>query len=283
MRDRLAKIRLIVSDMDGTLLDGNNALPPRTAQAIRDLEISGRAKFALGTGRSRNTASFPFPESFGFFGRPGIFLNGAQVHGLEGALLHENLIGSGSLPILVNSLAQFFPEILSLIICSGDRCIAYPDISAFSMYLTARFSDPAPSAPLESLESLWSRANMVSILVKHPDRDMVWLKELVSEIIAPLNLRVTQSLANLLTVIPPGTSKASGVVAIAASFGLELSEVAVIGDAHNDLEMLRVAGLAVAVGNAVREVKEAAHWVVNSHDDAELPGVAQLIESILSL
>jgi Cof subfamily protein (haloacid dehalogenase superfamily) len=281
MKERLAKIRLVISDMDGTLLDHKNSLPERTALAIRQLENSGRAKFAVGTGRSRSRAGCPFPDSFNFFSRPGIFLNGAQVHGLNGELINDKVLGPHALTVLVNSLAQYFPDILSLVICTGDECVAYPDSSAFSLYLAARYADPHPASSDQSLDVLGSRAHMLSILVKDPQHDLGWLNDMLSELSSQLNLKVTRSLPNLLCVVPGGISKASGVLSIAKSCGLDVSEVAVVGDAMNDLEMLKCAGLAVAVSNAVPELKEVAHWVVNAHDHPELPGVAQLIEALL--
>ena len=282
MRERLSKIKLIVSDMDGTLLDHKNQIPDRTVKAIAALENSGRAKFAIGTGRSRHAASNLFPDSFGFFDRPGIFLNGTQTHGPGGAVIHTRVIGGFALQTILDSLEDFFPEILSIIICTGDECIAYPDVSAFSFYLSARFSDPHPQTSQEPLHLIGEKANMISILVKHPEKDFKWVAELLAELTAKLNLQLTRSLGNLICVMPSATSKASGVIALADSLGLELSEVAVIGDANNDLEMFHCAGLAVAVGNAIPELKAVAHWIVNENDHPELPGVAQLIETILT-
>ena len=282
MREKLAKIRLVISDMDGTLLDRDHQIPDRTLRAIAALEKSGRAKFAIGTGRARSSASLLFPESFGFLSRPGIFLNGTQTHGPGGDVIHTKVLGAFALEAILNRIDRFFPEILSIIICTGDECIAYPEMSAFSLYLAARYLDPHPQPMKESLAVIGEKANMISIVLKHPARDAVWLWEILSEVSNELNLKVTRSLFNLISVMPPETSKASGVTALAKSLGLDLSEVAVIGDAHNDLEMLKCAGLAVAVGNAIPELLDVAHWIVNSHDDPTLPGVAQLIESILT-
>jgi hypothetical protein len=89
------------------------------------------------------------------------------------------------------------------------------------------------------------------------------------------------SLPNLVSLLPPGVSKAEGVRVLAQMLGLSMDQVACVGDAQNDLEMLKVAGLAVAVENAMDELKAVAHLVVNHHDDDEMPGVAQLLSLII--
>ena len=63
-------------------------------------------------------------------------------------------------------------------------------------------------------------------------------------------------------LLAPGTSKGEAVRWLARSMGLGMADVAAVGDAPNDLEMLRAAGRAVAMGNAPAEVLAAADIVV---------------------
>ncbi|KAF4725221.1 hypothetical protein FOZ63_033665 [Perkinsus olseni] len=58
--------------------------------------------------------------------------------------------------------------------------------------------------------------------------------------------------------------------------------VACIGDALNDLEMLKEADVPVAMGNALPEIKKIASLEVNPNSNSELPGVADLVDRILS-
>jgi hydroxymethylpyrimidine pyrophosphatase-like HAD family hydrolase len=78
-----------------------------------------------------------------------------------------------------------------------------------------------------------------------------------------------------LAILPADCSKASGVATLAARYGIALEEVMALGDGYNDLEMLRVVGLGVAMGQAPEQVKAAARAVTASnHED----GVALAIE-----
>lgn len=65
-----------------------------------------------------------------------------------------------------------------------------------------------------------------------------------------------------LMVLPPGAGKAAGTLAAAARLGLQPEELAGIGDAENDLELLAACGVAAAVADAVPEVRERAALVV---------------------
>jgi hydroxymethylpyrimidine pyrophosphatase-like HAD family hydrolase len=62
-------------------------------------------------------------------------------------------------------------------------------------------------------------------------------------------------------------SKAAALHYVAQAYGVPMEQVMAIGDAMNDVEMLQVSGIAVAVDNAHPAVKAAAHWVAPSNND----------------
>ncbi|WP_029552681.1 HAD hydrolase family protein, partial [Streptococcus sobrinus] len=70
------------------------------------------------------------------------------------------------------------------------------------------------------------------------------------------------------------TTKASGLKALAQQLGIDRSEIMALGDAANDLEMLKFAGHSVAMGNAAASVKAVCNYQTASNDQA---GVAQAI------
>lgn len=78
-----------------------------------------------------------------------------------------------------------------------------------------------------------------------------------------------------LTIMEPECSKASGVAALAAYFDIPLQEVMAIGDNNNDIQMLRAVGWGVAMGHASETVKASAKAVTASNREE---GVAQAIE-----
>ena len=69
-------------------------------------------------------------------------------------------------------------------------------------------------------------------------------------------LSVVRSAARYAEIVNKGISKASGIQKLAEVLGVEISETMAIGDAENDISMLKAVGLSVAMGNAVPAVKE---------------------------
>jgi hydroxymethylpyrimidine pyrophosphatase-like HAD family hydrolase len=83
----------------------------------------------------------------------------------------------------------------------------------------------------------------------------------------------------LVEVTPAGVSKWSGVLHLAELWNVAESEICAVGDDVNDLAMIRAAGLGVAMGNAVPEVKAAADRIAPTHDEE---GLIQVVEWIIS-
>ena len=81
-----------------------------------------------------------------------------------------------------------------------------------------------------------------------------------------------------LEITPPRTTKASALEKLAGSLGLDMTEVAAIGDNFNDQQMLIKAGLGIAMGNAPGEVKETADAVTEANNSL---GVAHAIRKYI--
>ena len=75
-------------------------------------------------------------------------------------------------------------------------------------------------------------------------------------------------------VVPAGGSKRLGIDAMIRAHGIDLAETMAFGDGQNDIEMLRHAGIGVAMGNAADEVKRAADYVTTGVDRA---GIAKAL------
>jgi hypothetical protein len=74
-------------------------------------------------------------------------------------------------------------------------------------------------------------------------------------------------------IAPAGVSKWSGVLHVAEQFGITCEQICAVGDDVNDIPMIRGAGLGVAMGNALDEVKAAADHVAPGHDTDGLVAV----------
>ena len=89
----------------------------------------------------------------------------------------------------------------------------------------------------------------------------------------------TFSKPNYLEIIAPGVDKARAVIELAQTLGVDLSQVAAIGDGENDVEMLQAVGLGIAMGNACDAAKAAAGWLTGTNDEG---GVAQAVRRLMA-
>lgn len=87
--------------------------------------------------------------------------------------------------------------------------------------------------------------------------------------LAPLrHVRITNAASYCHDVIPENGGKHVGIRRLAAHYGLKPEEILVFGDGKNDVDMLRYAGIGVAMGNACPEAKAAARYIT-THVDAD--------------
>jgi hydroxymethylpyrimidine pyrophosphatase-like HAD family hydrolase len=87
---------------------------------------------------------------------------------------------------------------------------------------------------------------------------------------------------SILDILPAGCSKGAALLRLAAARGVKVEEILAIGDNWNDISMLEVAGRAVLMGNAPKDLKAVAAergWVVGRRHDED--GVAEVIEGVL--
>ena len=89
---------------------------------------------------------------------------------------------------------------------------------------------------------------------------------------------VVRSQKYLIEVLTKGVNKAFGLEKLAQKLNIQSSEIAAIGDAANDIEMLEYAGLAIAMGNASEEVKAIADIVTDTNENN---GVIKAIDKLI--
>ena len=89
---------------------------------------------------------------------------------------------------------------------------------------------------------------------------------------------VVRSQKYLIEVLTKGVNKAFGLEKLAKELNIQSSEIAAIGDAANDIEMLKYAGLAIAMGNASEEVKTISDIVTDTNENN---GVIKAIDQLI--
>lgn len=261
------KYRGLAIDLDGTLLVGED-LPPNNVAAVRAARDAG-LKIIIATARWHQMA-LRVASELGIEG-PVIACSGAQVHDPDTG---EDLFDQ-RLP------EEFVAELYAL--CDAERCIATVTVTDEVLLKLDGRPDPA----LIPSEMRWvSRLDGASDAL--PRVAAIQGTAVNARIRADLEPRFADRVHFLDSIGPTGkivltltaitASKGDALAAACRHLALDPREVVAFGDSDNDLEMFRIAGASVAMGQAAAAVKAAATRVSAPHDE---DGVARAIEMLL--
>lgn len=251
------KNRLLVSDMDHTLLDEDARLSRENLEAIRAFVGRG-GLFTVATGRAP-AAIRVFPELLPCINLPAITGNGGQVVDLADG---DKVLRSWVLPLeirpLVAGVLERFPEM---------GAVAYHGLDSFFSFrvtplvegLVEKERRPAPLCTVEASPQPWNKVLMTE--------DHAYLEEVCRWLDPRLSGlgRTVFSEDTYLEILPLGVSKGTALAYLLEREGIDPAEVVAIGDAPNDRELLERSGTGVAVANAAPELKAVAGAVVCSN------------------
>ncbi len=279
------KYKLIAADMDGTLLNDDLRVSERTLEAIRRYREAGGI-FTISTGRA-----------------PGALSSYIHVLGLDEK--PEKVICN--LGCMIVDSATLKPEFTSGM--SGETAaalvrFAVPRSKFVQVYTTdgLKLSEKTPMTEIYC-DAVGIDAEAVGDLAEHcAATDAVVIKALlivdereVDGLISLLSaefpeLQFIQSTAPLLQrlravdndlrptmieCLSAGVNKGTGLKRLAKLYGVKMSEIAAFGDSFNDIEMIKAAGLGVAMGNACEPMRKLADIVAETNN---ADGVAKIIE-----
>jgi Cof subfamily protein (haloacid dehalogenase superfamily) len=261
-------IRLVLSDVDGTLVTRAKELTPRAIEAVRRLGEAG-IMFAL-------TSSRP-PRGLAMFVEPlrlstplGAFNGGAMVDPdltvIEQRTIPGELVGE--------TIALLESFSLSAWVYRGEewyvRDLHGPRVEHESH--TVRF---APTL-VESFEGI--REGVAKIVGVSDDHDAVARAASAAAERFGERLAASRSQPYYLDVTHPEANKGSVVRFLSARYAIPVEAIATIGDAGNDVAMFAASGLSIAVGNAAPEVQRAAGLVSTSNEEE---GFANAVERFI--
>ena len=267
-------IRLIATDLDGTLLDDDQQVSARTRNALDAARAAGIEVVPV-------TARQPIglrliAEQAGFSGWA-LTGNGAlATHLGTGEHLFSAHLSVASQRALAHALLERLPEALFVSVREGgDVFVAqdgYADIAKFNDHKR----DPR-SMLTHSIEQVLAEPSL-KFIVRHPELD----NDALVATIRGLGLsgfEVTHSGAPFVEVLAEGVTKAWGLARLCTHLGIGPEQVLAFGDARNDAEMVAWAGRGVAVANAAADTLAVADEVTAANTD---DGVARVIEELTS-
>lgn len=262
-------IRLIATDLDGTLFGSDHRPAPQTVEAVNAAVDAGITVIAA-TGRSWFRG---VDLAVGTGARLHHFIGSNGGHRMDVATreLDERLVfRPDAVQDILDGVADELGDIgFGFELVDGmaftDRFV---ELSAVSLDGDRRRSSPTPIDRFDEVGKMF---------VAHPEVSTIDLVRLVDPLV-PAEVNVTTSGVTFVELTPPGADKGAAVARFAATVGIEAPEVLAFGDNQNDLTLLEWAGHGVAMGNALDMVKDVSDEITGTNLEF---GVAQVINRVL--
>ena len=268
MTEGAGRIGLVVSDVDGTLTNHAKELTPAVVDAVRRLEGAG-VPFTLISARPMSGV-IPLATTLGVTGPLAAF-NGGVIFTLEGGVSERHIVA----PEVVKGMAELAKGTpVAMWIFADDRWHADTlDNAHIQRERLSSFQEPAITADMGSLFDKVDKMVLV-----HDDQAVLGPLAAEGQRRYGAIATVAQSQTYYLDVTDLQANKGAGVSALAATAGVPLARVAVLGDMWNAVPMFDLAGFAVAMGQAPDGVKARADAVSTSNDE---DGVAHAIDALI--
>lgn len=264
--------KLLAMDMDGTLLREDKTISKRTLNAIKAAKEKG-VKIVLSTGRPLEGVKEYLKELDLLTNDDyAIIYNGAiVVNTLNEKSIYSSSLKGSDLKYLF-SLSQSLGVFLHAY--DGNKCITPAEISK---YTKIEGDINGVTVSQIDINTISDDQEIVKVLLVEEESklDKAYSK-LPKEVFEKYT--VVRSSPFFLEFLNKSTNKGTGVKKLAEKLNINPKEIICIGDAENDIHMIKYAGLGVAMGNAFDKVKDSADFVTETNENH---GVAKIIEDFI--
>lgn len=260
--------KIIFFDIDGTLVTGNNQLPESTKQAIKDLKANGHLPI-IATGRPPKMFETVVKEleldSY-------ISLNGQYIV-LNGKTIFANPIPTEALEDLIagtyeNNQRAFLltkDDVIGntfmreMIIDPDFLTFVYTHLSALPNAVSIELFQRMTEKPLK--RTSFEHEEILSAFIHAEEKHDAYYQDRFPE------LHFTRATPHLSEVLMKGAHKGAGMERVVRALGLTMADTVSFGDSLNDIEMIQIAGIGVAMENGRQELKDVADYVTTHVED----------------
>ncbi len=264
--------KMIVMDMDGTLLHSDGTCSEETKEYLNKLKSDGHI-IVLATGRPLKSAKEPVKDTS--FVNYIISNNGSLIYDFENSdIIYKSIIAKDT----VKKIASLYDEnAIKYIALSND---------SYCNRISSVFREDIETKMVTTKEELDKALDedIIDITMELEDKSMNddtirYFNEKVDGITASI-MQDSFGERKWLRIGNDGTNKYNAIEKIANSKGIDNNDIICFGDGLNDLDMLANCGLSVAMDNALKEVKIACNDITDSNDE---DGVRKYLERYFNI
>ena len=263
-------IKLFISDLDDSLLRGDQTIGERTERALKELEKRG-VTIALASGRIYS-AMQRYVKQLGVTA-PAVAFNGAMiVDTATGEPIQRTFIDTD----LAREALKTCEDMGLYVQSYDEKGYFFEKACEYSAYYErvsgvkgVELGKPASECVTQAMPKI--------VTINTPERTQELLPILKKRFEGKLDVSISKPM--YIEMTHPDANKGAALKQLCGMLGIDMCDVMACGDGLNDLGMINAAGLGVVVANARQAVRDNADIVCPSNDDE---GIAQLIESMMS-
>ena len=255
--NKRSRIKLVIADIDGTLVTKEKLLTPRSVQAVQRLQDAG-ILFGITTGRPPKGTKMLIDSLPGLKFIAGF--NGGVVVRRDFSLFKENLLPAPTAEQVVEIILEY--QMDAWLYTDKDWFVR--DLGAYRVDREQRTVQFPPKV-VPTFEGLFDRVAKIVGVSENYDLVARCEKNLQERFGASVSAARSQPF--YVDITHPKANKGEVVIMASEFAGIPTQEIATIGDMANDVTMFEQSGVSIAMGNASPEVQKAATYVTASNQE----------------
>lgn len=246
-------IKLVVTDIDGTICDNDRGISENVKRCMRNLCDNG-IYVAIATGRTYGSAKWVADEIG--IKCPLICYQGGLVNSYDGEILDEKYLDEKIAREIIEDCRK---RKIHLNVYVEDKLYVEEDDEYIKDYIGNKGIDYFLINSFDELD--FSKLNKILAI----DYDEEFINKLIEEYkIKYPEIYVVRSFKYFCEIANKEATKGNAIKFLAKKYKISLDEVMAIGDQNNDIEMVTTAGFGIAMGNGTKEIKEAARYITDT-------------------
>jgi hypothetical protein len=270
----MKKLKYIICDLDGTLLNDEKRIAPQQVAYIKDLRERKGIRFGFASGRTLNSL-IPLAEENGLADICDVLVgnNGVDIYDVKNQQnTKTQLVSKKDILYLLDLIKPY--EFINVIFHNQGKLYGrYKTERLDRIYDLNHYEDRTLHSPYT--EDFEPAARVTLIFDEERFQEV---EDIVSGFELPPGIKGFRSDHDLYDWIRADVSKANGIKHYVTKFGDTLEQVMAFGDSGNDIEMLQAVGVSVAMKNASEEIRSIADYVTDRTNNES--GIMYFLKSV---